>query len=297
MPELTPEEASFFETGELPESMVEEAAAAAAALNPTEPPHVEEPPKDAPIVSAPDVPVGDTVAAIERLLAANEAMSQKLEALAQQVAQKQSPAAPPEVVPDENEDPLGAMLHKLNLVNSQVAALKTDLTTEQQNNLLRQQFDQFTASVTKAKETFETTTPDFKEAYAHIRALRTEDLRAAGCPEKDINQILINDEFQLAQTAIQRGKNPAAEMYSMAKRYGYTTKAAPKAPAAQQTPEQKLEALRAGQRAAKNPDKAGSESVLTLDGLKDASSDDLNALVQDDKAWQRIMGGKSKDIF
>lgn len=292
MPELTPEEASFFETGELPESMVEEAAAAAAAIAPPAEPVVE------PKVEEPVVEPAAPAPAADHLLAFQQQMEARFAELTAKLEAATKPAAPVVPEPDENEDPLGAMLHKLNQVNSQVAALKTELTTEQQNNLLRQQFDQFTASVTKAKETFETTTPDFKEAYAHIRALRTEDLRAAGCPEKDINQILINDEFQLAQTAIQRGKNPAAEMYSMAKRYGYATKAAaaPKV-AAQQTPEQKLEALRAGQRAAKNPDKAGSESVLTLDGLKDASSDDLNALVQDDKAWQRIMGGKSKDIF
>lgn len=294
MPELTPEEASFFETGELPESMVKEAEEAAAAIAPVVESKTEVESLE-PVVEPAGTPPPDPLAA---LTAFQQQMEARFAELTAKLETATKPAAPVIAEPDENDDPLGAMLHKLNQVNSQVAALKTELTTEQQNNLLRQQFDQFTASVNKSKEAFEATTPDFKDAYAHIRAIRTEDLRAAGCPEKDINQILINDEFQLAQTAIQRGKNPAAEMYGMAKRYGYATKAASttstKAP---QTPEQKLEAIREGQRAARNPGKAGADSILTLDGLKDASSDDLNALVQDDKAWQRIMGGKSKDIF
>lgn len=290
MADLTPDEELFFATGELPPALdpaltpppAESATTAAS--------------EDAPAVVE-DAPVDPQIAAIERLLAQNEALTAKFEALAQQVSAKSAPTTPEEVVPDELNDPLGAILHKLNSVNGQVAALETKLTAEQQNNLMRQQFEAFTGSVNTAKVAFESTTPDFKDAYAHIRALRTADLQAAGASDAEIPKILLQDELQLAQTAIQRGKNPAAEMYAMAKRYGYVGKAAPPAQPAVLTPEQRMAALKAGQGAARLPAKAGADSQLTLDGLKDAGDADLNALILDDKAWAKIVGGRSNDIF
>lgn len=294
MANLTPDEEAFFASGELPESMNEEAAAAAAVV--TE--NVKEAEVLEPIAEPAVEAVDPNVAANERILAALDALSAKYEALSQQVTAKHEPA---EEVPDELNDPLGAILHKLGTVDSKFAALETKLTTEQQNNLMRQQFEQFTASVNTAKAAFESTTPDFKDAYAHIRALRTDDLRAAGASEAEIPKILLQDELQLAQTAIQRGKNPAAEMYGMAKRYGYTGKVVPAptpAPGVTLTPEQKMAAIKAGQGAARLPAKAGTTSDLTLDGLKDASNKDLNDIIMSDKMWQQIVGGKAGgDIF
>lgn len=288
MADMSPAEELFFATGELPPELVEEPKEEV----------VEEP---AVVVEEPvvveEVVVDPQVAAIERLLAQNEALTAKFEALAAQVSAK--PAPPPEEVPDENLDPLGAILHKLNSVNGQVAALETKLSTEQQNNLMRQQFEAFTGSVNTAKAAFEATTPDFKEAYAHIRNLRTEDLRAAGASDAEIPKILLQDELQLAQTAIARGKNPAAEMYAMAKRYGYAPSKTTPLPTAVMTPEQKMAALQVGKAAARLPTKAtGTDEPLTIDGLKDAGNEELNGLIQDDKAWARIVGGRSgNDIF
>lgn len=288
MADLTPAEELFFATGDLPPELVEEPK-----VDPVEEPEVV---VEEPVVEA---PVDPQVAAIERLLAQNEALTAKFEALAAQVSAKSAPAEPVEFVPDENVDPIGAILHKLNSVNGQVSALETRLTTEQQNNLMRQQFEAFTGSVNAAKTQFEAATPDFKEAYAHIRALRTEDLRAAGASDAEIPKILLQDELQLAQTAIQRGKNPAAEMYAMAKRYGYAPSKTTTLPTAVMTPEQKMAALQVGKAAARLPTKAtGTDEPLTLDGLKDAGNAELNSLIQDDKAWARIVGGRSgNDIF
>lgn len=291
MAELTPDEELFFQTGELPASFLEEAAASAAAVqsqaeeeNPAEP-EVAEPTEPKEQVD----PLGAINERLERMLEAQrEAFKTELAELRASLAPKK-----PEVqAPNDYEDPLGSMIHKLNGLNEQVTSLKTELTEQQQQNLLKQQFEQFTNSVTEQKNAFQKATPDFPQAYEHIRTLRTEDLRAAGCPEKDIAKILLQDEFQLAQTAIQRGKNPAEEMYNMAKRYGYTAKSQP---ATRQTPEEKIAALKVGQAAAKHPDRAGVENPLNIDALKDASSADLNKVVQDDKLWNRIVGGAAAD--
>ena len=95
----------------------------------------------------------------------------------------------------------------------------------------------------------------------------------------------------LFRSAIQRGRNPAEEMYNMAKRYGYAAKAVVL------TPEQKLANITKGQAATKQPGRAASESELTLEGLKDAGDADLNKMVQDDKLWHKLVGNTSNDIF
>jgi hypothetical protein len=174
--------------------------------------------------------------------------------------------------------------------------MKTNQTQQEQQNSLRTQLNEFTQSVQAAKTTFESTTPDFKDAYAHIRALRTEDLRAVGATDAQISQVLLQDEFQLAQHAIQRGRNPAEEMYAMAKRYGYAPKVV--AAAAATNPAQKMEQLKVGTAADHNPGRAATESELTLEGIKDLSNNDLNKLIQDDKMWQTLVGGKpSHELF
>lgn len=275
-PDMSEAEMKFFETGELPPE-----------LAPTEPEPIATPASASPEVADPiteptSAPLD--MAALERLFDA------KIEALRAQLA-PQAPTPKIEELPDENIDPLGNMMQQLKRVN---AALEQQ-TSAQQQLTLKQQLNDFTTSVQASKAAFEATTPDFKDAYAHIRNLRTEDLRSAGAPEKDIPQILLQDEFQLAQTAISRGKNPAEEMYAMAKRYGYT----PKAQSAQPIPPAaKMDQLKAGQAAFKNPDRAASDSELTLEGLKDMSGHDLNRLVQDPKLWATLVGGASgPDIF
>lgn len=305
MADLTPDEIAFFATGELPAALQGEADAAAAAAAA---PAVAEPAPAAPAAAtavaapaettAPAAPADTTTALLERFMAEERAqrttLETKLAELQTQLAERAKPAEPE--APDEGDDPLGAMLHTLKAVNTQVQALETRLTTEQQNNLLKQQFEQFTNSVRATKEAFEATTPDFKDAYAHIRAIRTADLQMAGAPEADIPKILLQDELQIAQNAIQRGKNPAEEMYNMAKRYGYAAKAAPAIAPDAAT---KIAALKAGMEAAKTIPAAGTESELTLAGLKDASNADLNKLVQNDDMWEKVVGGASRgpDIF
>jgi DNA repair ATPase RecN len=286
MSDLTPAEQAFFETGELPPE-----------LQPQDPepvPVSEEVKISAPPGEIPSAPVDQTeylrtsLAEEQRRYA--EAKAQ-LDALQAQLKAKLEPETP---APNADDDPLGAMLHQLNQVNTNVAELQQKLTQEQQNNLMRQQLEQFTQSVRTVKEQFEKVTPDFNDAYNHIRTVRTEDLRMLGIAESEIPKVLLQDEFNIAQSALQRGKNPAEELYNMAKRYGYAAKFVPQA---QQTPDQKLANINRGQQAARQPQRSAPESELTIDGLKDAGDADLTKMVQNDDLWAKLVGGKSNDIF
>jgi hypothetical protein len=287
MSELTQAEQDFFATGELPPELLAEAA-----------PEVEVP---APQLETPPVaeleiqqpaPANEMVEMLRRSLAEEQQRhaeaTARLSTLERQLQEKLQPSIQ---APDPETDPLGNMMHQLQQVNANVADLQQKLTQEQQNNLLKQQFEQFTKSVQDMKAVYEKTVPDFADAYSHIRNVRMEDLRSVGVNEADIPKILLQDELNISQAAIQRGKNPAEEMYNMAKRYGYASKAAHIAP------DQKLANIAKGQQAARQPQRSSPESELTIEGVKDASDSDLNKMVQDDKLWAKLIGGSTKDIF
>lgn len=285
MADLTPDEIAFFETGELPAALQAEVT----------PPVVE--PVVAP-VTPPATPNIDTMPNAEEMLRRSLAEEQTRRAtmeaelinLRRQFEEKTNP--PPQA-PDGATDPLGLLVFQQQALARQMQDLQTRLTTETQNATLKQQFEQFTSSIRAIKDAYEKTVPDFNDAYMHVRNTRAEDLRMAGMPEASINQTLLQDELNIAQNALTNGKNPAEEIYKMAKRYGYAPKAANT-----QTPQDKINAILAGQAAAKNPG-AGSPPAaeITTEGLKDMSSNDLTKLVMDDKAWDRLVGGKSTDIF
>lgn len=283
MADLTPDEIAFFETGELPASLQAEVT----------PPVVE--PVTAPVVApvVPDPAMPNAEEMLRRSLAEEQNRRATMEAqLIELRRQFEEKTNPPPQAPDGATDPLGLLVFQQQALARQMQDLQTRLTTETQNATLKQQFEQFTSSIRAIKDAYEKTVPDFNDAYMHVRNTRAEDLRMAGMPEANINQTLLQDELNIAQNALTNGKNPAEEIYKMAKRYGY----APKAGA--QSPQDKINAILAGQAAAKNPG-AGSPPAaeITTEGLKDMSSNDLTKLVMDDKAWDRLVGGKSTDIF
>lgn len=301
---------SFFETGTLPAALEAEHAAsqqAAADATAAEQQRIADEATAAAAAiaakAAEAAPAPEAQSAIARQLeeerTSRAALEQKLNDIQAQLAEKLKAPVVVEEVPDATTDPLGHMMHQLKTVNETVIKLQTDLTAQQQQNLQRQQFDQFKAAVDGAKATFEAANPDFKDAYAHVRNLRSEDLRLAGCPEADIPKILVQDELQIAQTALQRGKNPAEEMYTMAKRYGYVPKqaAAPTGADAKAAADAKIAALNKGAPAARAPAKGSPDAGITLTaaGLKDVSNSDLNKLVADDKMWNKIVGGAAED--
>lgn len=285
--ELTADEAAFFQTGELPPALAEQHAATIVAE-----PIVEAPAAPALKVEAPAVV--EEPSELARFMAEERerrvSLENKLEDLTRRLAAQAEPKVEVEEIPDKYTDPLGNMMSHLENINAR-------LTATEQQNAARDQLSQFTAAVKEQKTAFEATTPDFPAAYTHIRNLRTEDLRASGTPESNIAQILVQDELQMALTAMQRGKNPAAEMYAMAKRYGYAPTAT-KTTTEVVTPEAKMAQLKAGAKVAVTLPKAGTDTELTFDNLKDASNTDLDKLVSDPKMWDTVMGGSNgSDIF
>jgi len=285
---LTADELKFFQTGELPPELIPPPAVEPAAV---EPPVAEPPPATTP-ATAPTLDYQHALTAANQRYAAVE---QQLATLTQQLSNlNQQPAA---VEPDPATDPVGAITHKLNALQAELGAIKQQsLQTTQQ-----QTFAAFVDNIKSLRTEFATTTPDFDDAYKHLRTIRTDDLRSLGISETDIPQALLSEEISLAQSALKQGQNPAKLIYDLAKRHGFAAKPTPVSttPPTPQTPEAKVAALKAGAEAAKTAPRAAADPNLTLDSLRDAGNDDLDKLVSDDDQWYKLVGGRplGRSIF
>ena len=296
---LTPDEQAFFDTGTLPPTLAAEQAAALAAQEAEVAAQAKADADAATIAAAatqqpaqPAAQVPDNTEFLRQALLAEQQTRAQLQAQLQQL-QATATQKPEPVAPDPEVDPLGAMMHQLNNVNNTVADLQTKLLAQQQVQAQTEALLSFQSSMKSVRDEYVKATPDFDAAYNHLRSVRADDMRVVGIPDAKIQQILLQDEIAIAQTALQTGKNPAAVMYEMAKRHGYTAK-----PAGATTPASKLDTLQAGMQAAKLPPAASQPPAdLTLAGIKNASDSDLDKLVQSDDAWNKFAGGGGKSIF
>lgn len=290
--ELTPQEAKFFETGDIADLELPVATPASA---PEPAPMPEPAPVPAPVTPEPaPAPAHETPeAALQRILsreaAHREQLEQSLAKLQKQIEDVTKPPPAPE--PDAVKDPLGAMMHKLQRITEEVESLKTGMAKQTEQEQQAERMNEFVRGLRQVRDEFARQQPDFMDAYKHLRQARADDLRDVGVSEADIQRALLQDEMAVAHNAVAQGKNPAAVIYNMAKRYGY----APKAPAT--TPADRIAALAKGTAAAVAPPRADAAEELTLDGLKDAGDADLDKLVQDEKLWGRLVGGGRPDIF
>lgn len=297
---LSADEAKFFETGELPSALTPEPVAPAADAAPATPAPTAAP---AAAPATPSAPPRDdkgrfTTAAPDnemiRLLADAEARNAdalaKLTALQARVEELSKPA--PKPAPDRNLDPLGYLEHQI----AEQTRLLTELRAEQaQHKEQATEADAqraFVNSVHAMRAEFIKTTPDYDAAYAHLRNARLEELSLLGFDSRAAQQQLAQEEFAIAAAEVRRGRNPVATIYDLAKKRGYTP---PAAPAATQTPEDKLAAIRAAAEAAKTVERGGlpTDAELTLATARNASPAQLDKLAADRDAWSKFTGTKT----
>lgn len=280
--ELTPDMEQFFQTGELP-----------ASLQPTETPpeappetkvevQVEDPPKSDDPPQAPD-----TNRYLEQLLEQERAQTRQQAAeFEKQMKQLQDQlkALTTPKPPAVEEDPLGHLLHQLKSIEDQVKGIQEQQTQRETQNQQTNAQQQFANAVNKAVDDFTKDHPDYQNAYKYLRTARTEDLKAVGYTQQEVNQMLNQEEFNIALRAMQAGKNPAELAYQMAKRMGY------QAPPPKQDPTSKVEQIKKGLEAAKGvPDGKQPGTVdVNLESLQGASDADINKVVE--SGWEKLFG-------
>lgn len=125
-------------------------------------------------------------------------------------------------VPGYEDDPIGNLDHRLKAAeedNRQFAendAQRTERETQDDHER------QFTSEYSRQAQTFAAENPDFNDAYQHLLQDRAAELRLMGMNETEMARALYQDERAIAQRAMAAGINPAAQIYELATRRGYT---------------------------------------------------------------------------
>lgn len=239
----------------------------------------------------------------ERLARGDERLRILSEAM-QRPATPTQAAAPPEPVapPDPVDDIFGYAKH----LEQQIEALRTGQT-------------QLTETQKKAEETRRAEAergeivgfyqqdlqravaadPSVSDAYQHLFSSRVAELTMFGMSQADAIQAVREEEFNLAQTARQRGQSPAAMIAQLAKSRGFAPKAAEPAAAApaapQETAAEKAARTAAGQAGpGRSLSAAGGQPAgeITLETLSSMSEADFEKLMASNPARVRaLMGG------
>lgn len=213
-------------------------------------------------------------AARQEMLRIQHETAQRMALLDQRLQMLHAAQNPP---PDESVDPVGALKYRQEMSERELMQFRQRAQSEE---MQRQQLEQVNALVAWAQSEsaqFKSETPDFDDAYKHVRDKRVAELRAMGLDGPQLAQTLVQDELWVFQHAAQTGRNPAEVIYAMAKNIGYGGKQAP----SQVTPEKKMEVLQSGLAAAKSLDGgAGAGGKPTAEQIANMSEDEFADLMK-----------------
>jgi hypothetical protein len=183
-----------------------------------------------------------------------------------------------EAAPKYEEDPLGALKYENDQLKKQVEEVNTGVKKTQDEWQRTQQYQSFAQHVQSQEASYKQQAQDYDQAIAYLKDVRLQDYADLGYTQEDATAALQNEILGLAQAAVQKGKNAADVAYKMAQRYGYKAK----------TSDTKLATLAKGQEASKSLAGGKADVDVSLDALSQLDDEQLDALIKDDKAWEKL---------
>ena len=172
---------------------------------------------------------------IEKDLAAERHRMQVLEErtnlLLQRIGQPATPAQPAQpaapAIPPIEQDPLGNIVGTIGELRQTVQQQQTALQQAQQQQQQAAALQQLQNHAMALEQNFRRETPDYDAAVAHLRTQREGELALAGFADPGQRQMILQQEaLGLVARALQSGRNPAEDIYALAKFRGYAPAAA-----------------------------------------------------------------------
>lgn len=172
-----------------------------------------------------------------------------------------------------------------------VQELVKRLDAQESQNRERAEQGAFVAQYQTDAAQFSQKNPDFGNAYNFLLTARAKELVAMGYEnQNEIHQALLTDEMAIAQMALGRGKSPAQMIYELAQQRGYTK---PADPNAKSDAANKLDTIERGQNANKSLSNTGGGS-----GDGDVTAAMLLKMPNDEfEAWCTKHPAKAKALF
>jgi hypothetical protein len=189
--------------------------------------------------------------------------------------------APQEKVPDETEDPVGAITHETRQTREALEALRKEREEEKKQTTAQRQQQAFMQRFDHSARTFASKQPDFVQAQEHLFKDYIAEAQEAGATEEEATQEAWRQWGAIVNRAFEYEQNPAERIYSLAKRRGYK--------GASNTQE-KIETIANGAKATSPLSGASGKapSRLTAEAIAEMKQEDFDRL--SDADFKRIFG-------
>lgn len=194
----------------------------------------------------------------------------KMEERFAQLVEKMQPQAP-----SYEEDPIEHVRSNQEKLTQQLAEQKQSLDQQKQAQAIEAQKQEVISRYQQYATIFAKETPDFNEAYNHLLSVRAQELKALGCPDNQIGDILAQEEIGIALKSFDDEVNPAQRIYELAKLRGYRKEA---------KTQEKLDQVSKGQQANRSLSgvKGQGKDELSLEALADMSDAEF------DQTWDKF---------
>lgn len=233
----------------------------------------------------------ETQKQIEQLAQENKQLKETFNKILQKAQEQAEAEQQKEIVPDFTDDPIGALKYQNDQLRKEMDSMKTGLTQRQQQEAQQREFiqkqQQFIGTYKQSAAEFEKTTPDFKDAYNYLLESREKELKMSGYNDRQVAELLADDEAALVATAFQNQQNPAKVIYDLAKLRGYNTSGnMTQVQSKIAENQEKINNLERGVRASKSVNSGGvnAKDSLTLEAVASMSEDELESV-----DWNRLM--------
>jgi len=130
-------------------------------------------------------------------------------------------------VPEFIEDPKGYIDHKEQEVRDALKELRESNTKRAEAEEQQRQMQTLFSTISTHEQAFVASNPDYNDALAHVRNVRTQQLKMMfpDATDQQIQHQIGREEIGGAQQILARGGNPAEFAYNYAKTLGYMKKA------------------------------------------------------------------------
>jgi len=183
--------------------------------------------------------------------------------------------APP---PDYLDDPKAYIDAALNAVKQEVEKTGENVVQINQQQEAQRQMVAVTTALSNYDTRFAEQSPDYYQALEHVREINVQNALDMGASEEEAAKQAAQAMFVTQVQAMRAGKDPAAFMYNIAKRFGYAGKAPEPDPADKggKKAEDALDTLLKGQDAGS----LGNGGSVDLAELVDADEDEFTATME-----------------
>lgn len=236
--------------------------------------------------------------AVSEARAENRALKKELDQMKELVAngdkklqkfidsvQKQTAAAP-----KFEDDPAAHLKGENEQLKKDLEEIKTRLAKQDEGAKGAESVTRHAALVSSREAAFAKEHPDYFKAADFVAQMWRDEFTEAGFDEAQVPQMVFHKSLAITNQAVQKEKDPAATIYNIAKRNGFTSeqKAEEKDKEEKKSAgESKLEQLQKGAEAAKTAGGARGPDDLTLASLAQMDDDQIDALVKDGDWWAK----------